>query len=131
MYLTDQPLQANVLICNGHRAQIADFGLAIVGDATIGRMSTRRSEHGTTRWMSPERLLGKSTRLGSNDDAYAFGGLMYMVSRTINANRSGINWHDRCSPINCRGMVCRTQPSVYKFYREPFLGQETTAAVTV
>jgi hypothetical protein len=31
--------------------------------------------------MSPERLLGKSTRLGSNDDVYAFGGLMYMVSK--------------------------------------------------
>jgi serine/threonine protein kinase len=87
VYLSDQSLQANILICLDRRAQLADFGLAIVGDATIGRMSTRRSEHGTTRWMSPERLLGNSTRLGSNDDTYAFGGLMYMVS-TVNDVKS-------------------------------------------
>jgi serine/threonine protein kinase len=79
--LSDEASQANILICNDRRAQIADFGLAIVGDATIGRMSTRRTNHGTTRWMSPERLLGTSQRLGGNDDVYAFGGLMYMVSR--------------------------------------------------
>jgi serine/threonine protein kinase len=81
----DEAAQANILICDDRRAQIADFGLAIVGDATIGRMSTQRTYHGTTRWMSPERLLGLSRRLGSSDDVYAFGGLMYMVSRVIDA----------------------------------------------
>jgi serine/threonine protein kinase len=89
--LFDDFPQANILICDDRRAQIADFGLVIVGDATIGRMSTRQNNHGTTRWMSPERLLSTSRRLGKNDDAYAFGGLMYMVSEVISVNRYELN----------------------------------------
>ncbi|KAJ7266652.1 kinase-like domain-containing protein [Mycena rebaudengoi] len=44
----------NVLIDNGEHAQLADFGLAVVTDATIGTTSTTR--RGSSRWMAPELL---------------------------------------------------------------------------
>ncbi|KAJ6527610.1 kinase-like domain-containing protein [Mycena vulgaris] len=43
----------NVLIDGGEHAQLADFGLAIVTDATRGTNSTTQSA-GSCRWMAPE-----------------------------------------------------------------------------
>ncbi|KAJ6589557.1 kinase-like domain-containing protein [Mycena capillaripes] len=42
----------NVLIDDGEHAQLADFGLAIVTDATLGTTST--TQGGSLRWMAPE-----------------------------------------------------------------------------
>jgi serine/threonine protein kinase len=47
-------LQGNILIDDGEHAQLADFGLAIMTDATLGMTSTARS--GSARWMAPELL---------------------------------------------------------------------------
>ncbi|KAJ6527617.1 kinase-like domain-containing protein [Mycena vulgaris] len=44
----------NVLIDSGERAQLANFGLAIVTDATLGTTST--TQRGSCRWMAPELL---------------------------------------------------------------------------
>jgi serine/threonine protein kinase len=82
----------NILISHDRRAQIADFGLTIVGDVTVGRMSTRKPGSGTVRWMSPERLLSdEPKRLERSDDVYAFGGLIYMVSVSFSENKTKLN----------------------------------------
>jgi serine/threonine protein kinase len=82
--LTNKLSKMNILISHDRRAQIADFGLTIVGDVTVGRMSTRKPGSGTVRWMSPERLLSdEPKRLERSDDVYAFGGLIYMVSVSL------------------------------------------------
>ncbi|KAJ7266687.1 kinase-like domain-containing protein [Mycena rebaudengoi] len=61
----------NVLIDSGEHAQLADFGLAVVTDATIGTTSIAR--HSSSRWMAPELVnpeVGfKRTRAS---DVYAF-----------------------------------------------------------
>ncbi|KAJ7936978.1 kinase-like domain-containing protein [Mycena leptocephala] len=61
----------NVLIDNREHAQLADFGLAIVTDATRGTTSTKQS--GSLRWMAPElldyQLEFKRTKAS---DVYAF-----------------------------------------------------------
>ncbi|KAJ7328342.1 kinase-like domain-containing protein [Mycena albidolilacea] len=62
----------NVLIDDGEHAQLADFGLAIVTDATLGTTSTTQA--GSFRWMAPElydpRLESKKRTKAS--DVYAF-----------------------------------------------------------
>ncbi|KAJ7325457.1 kinase-like domain-containing protein [Mycena albidolilacea] len=61
----------NVLIDDGEHAQLADFGLATVTDATLGATSTER--RGSSRWMAPElhnhELEFKRTEAS---DVYAF-----------------------------------------------------------
>ncbi|KAJ7266630.1 kinase-like domain-containing protein [Mycena rebaudengoi] len=61
----------NVLIDSGEHAQLADFGLAVVTDATIG--TTKTTQRGSLRWMAPELLKPevefKRTRAS---DVYAF-----------------------------------------------------------
>ncbi|KAF7358029.1 hypothetical protein MVEN_00850100 [Mycena venus] len=61
----------NVLIDDGEHAQLADFGLAIITDATLGTTST--TQRGSLRWMAPElhdyRLEFKRTEAS---DVYAF-----------------------------------------------------------
>ncbi|KAJ7266635.1 kinase-like domain-containing protein [Mycena rebaudengoi] len=69
----------NVLIDNGEHAQLADFGLAVVTDATIDTTST--TQRGSLRWMAPEllnpELEFKRTRAS---DVYAFACLCVEVS---------------------------------------------------
>jgi len=61
----------NVLIDDREHAQLADFGLAIVTDATLGATST--TQRGSLRWMAPElldyQLEFKRTKAS---DVYAF-----------------------------------------------------------
>ncbi|KAJ7266661.1 kinase-like domain-containing protein [Mycena rebaudengoi] len=61
----------NTLIDSAEHVQLADFGLAVVTDATIGTTST--TQHGSSRWMAPEllnpELEFKRTRAS---DVYAF-----------------------------------------------------------
>ncbi|KAJ6456529.1 kinase-like domain-containing protein [Mycena sanguinolenta] len=61
----------NVLINDEEHAQLADFGLAIVTDATLGTTST--TQRGSLRWMAPElynpQLEFKRTEAS---DVYAF-----------------------------------------------------------
>ncbi|KAJ7099011.1 kinase-like domain-containing protein [Mycena epipterygia] len=61
----------NVLMDDGEHAQLADFGLAIVTDATLGTTST--TQGGSSRWMAPELLdyQLEFKRTGASD-VYAF-----------------------------------------------------------
>ncbi|KAJ6610861.1 kinase-like domain-containing protein [Mycena sp. CBHHK59/15] len=60
----------NVLIDDGEHAQLADFGLAIVTDATLGTTSTAR--HGSSRWMAPELHDDLEFKRTKASDVYAF-----------------------------------------------------------
>ncbi|KAJ7646318.1 kinase-like domain-containing protein, partial [Mycena polygramma] len=60
----------NVLIDDEEHSRLADFGLAIVTDATRGTTST---VGGSTRWMAPELLdESESKRPTTASDVYAF-----------------------------------------------------------
>jgi serine/threonine protein kinase len=72
-------IQQNVLIDDGGRALLCDFGLArLKADVT-----TRTTESnfvtvpGSRHWMAPERLMGKALRWPS--DIYSFGITSYEV----------------------------------------------------
>jgi serine/threonine-protein kinase TNNI3K len=71
-------LQGNVLIDDEEHAQLADFGLAFVTDATLGTTSTKRS--GSSRWMAPE-LLDPQVKFKRTyaSDIYAFACLCIEV----------------------------------------------------
>ncbi|KAJ7348096.1 kinase-like domain-containing protein [Mycena albidolilacea] len=61
----------NVLIDDEEHARLADFGLAIVTDATLGTTSTARS--GSVRWMAPELLnFELEFKRTKASDVYAF-----------------------------------------------------------
>jgi serine/threonine protein kinase len=74
-------LQGNVLIDDGEHARLADFGLAIVTDATLGTTSTTSTQAGSVRWMAPElydpELESKKRTKAS--DVYAFACLCIEV----------------------------------------------------
>jgi len=68
---------ANVLVNGEGIAQLADFGLSTVGDATIATVSSISNSAGNPRWLAPELMFpdkfngsGRSTR---ESDVYAFG----------------------------------------------------------
>jgi serine/threonine protein kinase len=93
--------QLNVLIDDGCHAQLCDFGLAVVGDATQGRMTTTARGVGSGVWQSPERLLGERHRRTVADDVYAVGCLAYYVSHAatciplLNPSQAHYRFH-RC-----------------------------------
>ncbi|KAJ7790952.1 kinase-like domain-containing protein [Mycena leptocephala] len=62
----------NVLIDDGEHARLADFGLAIVTDATLGTTTTNQS--GSWRWMAPELFdpQVESKKRTKASDVYAF-----------------------------------------------------------
>jgi serine/threonine protein kinase len=71
--LTSDPraLQGNVLIDDWEHAQLADFGLAIVTDATLGVTPTK--QRGSLRWMAPELLNPQPEfKRTKASDVYAF-----------------------------------------------------------
>ena len=70
--------KANILIDQDGRACIASFGLLTISDSTHTTASSSSKVTGTTRWMSPERLVpdqfgfeyGRATK---ESDCYALG----------------------------------------------------------
>jgi serine/threonine protein kinase len=72
--------QANVLVDSSGHVQLCDFGLAIIGEETQGRMTTSINASGTLNWMSPERLFAEHHRRTMADDVYAYACLCYFVS---------------------------------------------------
>jgi serine/threonine protein kinase len=72
--------QLNVLIDDGGKAVLCDFGLSRVkADATSHTVRANTGGIiGSRNWMAPEQLLGKS--LKKPCDIYAFGMTLYEVS---------------------------------------------------
>jgi serine/threonine protein kinase len=72
--------QLNVLIDDGAKAVLCDFGLTRIKADTTSR-AVRADEGGivgTRNWMAPEQLLGKSPKMPC--DIYALGMTIYEVS---------------------------------------------------
>jgi serine/threonine protein kinase len=74
-------VQGNIFIDDSGAAQVADFGIAVVGDETAGRFTTTANSAGVIRWMAPERLDPEtsSERLSPAGDVWAFACLCLMV----------------------------------------------------
>src|ERR1700749_4659684 len=71
--------QMNVLIDDGGKAVLCDFGLSRIKADVTSRTDTQKLAitPGSRNWMSPERLLGGLPRKPS--DIYAFGMTIYEV----------------------------------------------------
>jgi serine/threonine protein kinase len=72
--------QVNVLISDAGHAQIADFGLAIMSESTLARMTVTSIQAGSPAWMSPQRISVPDHRRDTSDDVYAYGCLSYLVT---------------------------------------------------
>lgn len=70
----------NVLIDDGGKAVLCDFGLSRIKADVTSRTATLTSSvvTGSRNWMSPERLIGGLPRKPS--DIYAFGMTLFEVS---------------------------------------------------
>jgi serine/threonine protein kinase len=75
--------KVNIFVDEYRMAKIADFGLAIITEATTGgsEKSSTSSPKGTVAWMSPERnhFDGCVPRLSPAMDVYSFGMLCLAV----------------------------------------------------
>jgi serine/threonine protein kinase len=66
-----------VLIDDGHKAVLCDFGLTRIKADATSRTARADGIMGSRNWMAPEQLLGKS--LKPPCDMYAFGMTVYEV----------------------------------------------------
>jgi serine/threonine protein kinase len=67
----------NILIDDAFCAVLADFGLVLLDECTVGGFTATKNGF-NPRWTSPQRLEG-SIRAKS-DDIYSFGCIFYYVS---------------------------------------------------
>ena len=75
--ITDKASQANILIDGDHHVRLADFGVAVLADASsCSGISTRSG--GAARWCAPEVLKGEPS--SKESDIYAFGCVCIEVS---------------------------------------------------
>jgi serine/threonine protein kinase len=74
----------NILVDHQATAKLADFGLAILIEATKDGSTTMYLAEGTAAWMSPERLTAEmedcSLQPAPPMDVYSFGILCHTVS---------------------------------------------------
>jgi serine/threonine protein kinase len=94
---TQVGLQVNIFVDDRLSAKIADFGLAVISEATGGGAATTQTGlKGTVAWMSPERINGAS-RLAPSIDVYAFG-ILWLTVRSACASFSVAYVWYRCGP---------------------------------
>ncbi len=67
----------NVLISEGDRPKIADFGLARIEDE--GSLTEEGALQGTPRYMSPEQALGTAVKVDRRSDVFSLGAMLYHV----------------------------------------------------
>jgi hypothetical protein len=77
--------QANIFINADRRAQLADFGLSIVGETTVGRMSSASNNGGNIRYLAPERVdpASQDMRRTIAGDVYGLACVCLYVSSTL------------------------------------------------
>ena len=85
---------ANIMIAEGGRVKLLDFGLARFiepsrGDETIGAQTTQGTVLGTAPYMSPEQAQGRE--LDTRSDIFSFGSVLYEMLSGRRAFR-GDSW---------------------------------------
>ncbi len=70
---------ANIILDNGERPMITDFGLAVnlSGDEQTQRMTRTGAVMGTLPYIPPEQAGGKIEEVGPRSDVYALGAVFY------------------------------------------------------
>jgi len=66
---------ANLMVDGRGRLKLADFGLAVVVNDSLNRLSQNRSTSGTPAYMSPQQIEGRTPQV--TDDIYALGATLY------------------------------------------------------
>lgn len=67
---------SNVMLLDGDRVKICDFGIAHIADASATHTISGQAA-GTPTYMAPEQWLGQA--VDQRTDLYAFGGLLYAL----------------------------------------------------
>ncbi len=70
---------SNIMVTPEGSPVVVDFGLALLQDDELSRISTTNERLGTVPYMSPEQLLGQSQEIGPKSDIYALGCVLYKL----------------------------------------------------
>ena len=70
---------SNIIVTPEGNPVVVDFGLALLLDDELSRISTTNERLGTLPYMAPEQLLCKSEEIGSRSDIYALGCVLYKL----------------------------------------------------
>lgn len=82
------PAQANILIDDEGSARLSDFGLITLSEVEGNAFQvTQGPDGGSTRWMSPELIMG-STKRSKESDVYAFGMTVVEVAFLVHLIRT-------------------------------------------
>jgi eukaryotic-like serine/threonine-protein kinase len=87
---------ANVLVAEGGRPKVLDFGIARATRADVQRL-TMQTAHGqlmgTLAYMSPEQLRGRSDEVDARSDIYALGVLLYrLLAERLPFDVASLSW---------------------------------------
>ena len=69
----------NIIVTPDGNPVVVDFGLALLENDELSRISTTNERLGTLPYMAPEQLLGKSEEIGPRTDIYALGCVLYKL----------------------------------------------------
>jgi serine/threonine protein kinase len=110
-------LQVNIFVDDRLSAKIADFGLAVISEATGGGTATTHTGlKGTVAWMSPERINGAS-RLAPSMDVYSFGIVWLTVRPACTCFSVAYVWY-RCGRGRGRSKILARSRLSCAFRRE-------------
>jgi serine/threonine protein kinase len=100
--IPSQLFKVNVLVDSNLNAQLADFGLTIVGETSAAGMTTTHSGNGTLRWKSPERL--------DEDDRRTIAGYIWAFACLCVAVCSRVMWSDPPILMRSQQLYTRDRP---------------------
>jgi serine/threonine protein kinase len=70
---------SNIIVTPEGNPVVVDFGLALLMDDELSRISSTNERLGTVPYMAPEQLLGQSDEIGPRSDIYALGCILYKL----------------------------------------------------
>lgn len=98
---------SNILLTEGFRAKVADFGFARIGSTDPGQSEIQTDVKGTAGYVDPEYL--RTNYLTVKSDVFSYGILLLEIlsgRRPIEVNRGGrekitVRWVCLCFPLLC------------------------------